>query len=121
MDDLTKKGINYEIIKGIDKDTVVETDGYTGYTGLKDIVKEHKVTVTVNPKEASKVFPWVHTAISNAKRLLLGVFHRINDKYLQNYLNEYCYRFNRRHMKEVIFDRLLIAAVSYTSYGYAKG
>jgi len=28
---------------------------------------------------------------------------------------------NRRHMKEAIFDRLLIAAVSYTSYGYAKG
>lgn len=121
MDDLTKKGINYEVIKGVDKDTVVETDGYRGYGGLKDLVKEHKVTVMVNPKEASSVFPWVHIAISNAKRLLLGIFHRINDKYLQNYLNEYCYRFNRRHMKEAIFDRLLIAAVSYTSYGYAKG
>lgn len=121
MDDLTKKGINYEVIKGIDKETVVQTDGYPGYAGLKDIVKEHKVTVMVNPIEASAVFPWVHTAISNAKRLLLGVFHRINDKYLQNYLNEYCYRFNRRHMKEAIFDRLLVAAVSYTSYGYEKG
>jgi hypothetical protein len=121
MDDLTKKGINYEIIKGVDKNTVVETDGYPGYAGLNEIVKEHKVTVMVNPKKAEKVFPWVHTAISNAKRLLLGVFHRIDGKYLQNYLNEYCYRFNRRYMKEAIFDRLLIAAVSYTSYGYEKG
>ena len=121
MDDLSKKGINYEVVKGVHKDTIVETDGYKGYTDLKNIVKEHKVTVVVNPKEAGRIFPWVHTAISNAKRLIAGVWHRINDKYLQNYLNEYCYRFNRRHMKEAIFDRLLVAAVSYTSYGYNKG
>lgn len=121
MDDLSKAGISYEVQKGVSKEAVVETDGYKGYSDLKKIVKEHKVTVMVNPKEADKVFPWVHIAISNAKRLLLGVWHRINDKYLQNYLNEYCYRFNRRHMKEHIFDRLLVTAVSYTSYGYKKG
>lgn len=121
MDDLSKEGINYEVQKGVNAEAIVETDGYKGYTDLKNIVKQHKVTVMVNPKQADKVFPWVHTAISNAKRLLLGVWHRINDKYLQNYLNEYCYRFNRRHMKENIFDRLLVTAVSYTSYGYQKG
>lgn len=121
MDDLSKEGINYEIQKGVNKDAVVETDGYKGYADLKNIIEQHKVTVMVNPKEANKVFPWVHTAISNAKRLILGVWHRVNDKYLQNYLNEYCYRFNRRHFKEQIFDRILIAAVSYTSYGYEKG
>jgi hypothetical protein len=52
---------------------------------------------------------------------LLGVWHRIDDKYLQNYLNEYCYRYNRRYFKDQVFDRLLVAAVGYTSYGYKSG
>ncbi|MDR2928554.1 MAG: IS1595 family transposase, partial [Cytophagaceae bacterium] len=28
-----------------------------------------------------------------------------------NYLNEFCYKFNRRYLGEKIFDRILIAAV----------
>ena len=37
----------------------------------------------------NKVLPWVHKAISDAKRLLLDVHHRIDDDFLQNYLNEF--------------------------------
>ncbi|MDR1455500.1 MAG: IS1595 family transposase, partial [Tannerella sp.] len=33
--------------------------------------------------------------------------------YLQYYLNEFCYKFNRRYFGEHIFDRILVAAVSY--------
>ena len=57
---------------------------------------------------------WVHIAISNAKRTLLGIFHKIKGKYLQNYLNEFCYKLNRRRFGERIFDRLTLAvAKSY--------
>ena len=48
----------------------------------------------------------------NAKRLLLDVHHRIDDDFLQNYLNEFCYKFNRRYFENQ-FDRLMVAAVSY--------
>ncbi|MDR0754790.1 MAG: IS1595 family transposase, partial [Prevotellaceae bacterium] len=37
----------------------------------------------------------------------------IKPEYLQNYLHEFCYKFNRRYFGEQLFDRLLIAAVSY--------
>jgi hypothetical protein len=121
MDDLSATGIEYEVKKGIDSEAKVHTDGYRSYSGLKNIVKEHKVTIVVDKTETSKTFPWVHTAISNAKKLLLGTWHRIDDKYLQNYLNEFCYRHNRRYLGEHVFDRLLIASVSYTAYGYSKG
>jgi hypothetical protein len=40
--------------------------------------------------------PWVHIAIANLQRFLLGTFHGTARHYLQNYLNEFCYRFNRR-------------------------
>jgi len=34
--------------------------------------------------------PWVHIVISNLKRFLLGTFHGVQGKYLQEYINEFC-------------------------------
>ncbi|MFT5348871.1 MAG: hypothetical protein ACI9M3_001917, partial [Bacteroidia bacterium] len=45
------------------------------------------------------------------KRTLLGVYHRINQEYLQLYLDEFCYKLNRRYFKDRLFDRLVIAVV----------
>jgi hypothetical protein len=86
------------------------SDGCNSYNDLKNDYR-HSPNV-VNPKEASKILPWVHNAISNAKRLLLDVYHRIDDDFLQNYLNEFVYKLNRRYFNN-LFDRLLITAVSY--------
>jgi hypothetical protein len=52
------------------------------------------------------MLPWVHKAISNAKRLLLDVHHRIDDDFLQNYLNAYVFKLNTRHFI-VLFHRVL--------------
>jgi hypothetical protein len=35
---------------------------------------------------------------------------------MQNYLDEFCYKFNRRYFGENLFDRLLIAAVTSLWY-----
>ena len=93
----------------MDKNAVVLTDGFKSYSKMKTCVKEHQVYVCQDSTEVSKVFPWVHTSISNAKRSLLGTHHSINDVYMQNYLDEFCYKFNRRYFGEKQFDRLLIA------------
>jgi len=50
--------------------------------------------------------------ISNAKRWLLGIHHHISEKYSQQYLNEFCYKQNRRYFKEQLFNRLMIAAAT---------
>lgn len=53
--------------------------------------------------------PWVHTMISNSKKMLLGVHHSVGEKYLQNYLNEFCYKLNRRNFEyRDNFDGLLL-------------
>lgn len=65
----------------------------------------------VEPKQISKVLPWVHLVIANAKRLLTDIYHDIKPEFLQNYLDEYCYKFNRRWLN--MFDRLMNTAVSY--------
>lgn len=60
--------------------------------------------------QIDKIFPWVHTCISNAKRILLGVHHSIKSDYMQNYLDEFYYKFNRRYFGENLFERLLVVA-----------
>lgn len=39
---------------------------------------------------------WVNTLLGNVKNALHGTYHAIKGKYLQRYLSEFCYRFNRR-------------------------
>jgi hypothetical protein len=56
---------------------------------------------------------WVHFAISNAKRQLLNTLHDIKPEFMQNYLDEFCYKFNPRYQNEAIFARLLMASVNY--------
>lgn len=55
--------------------------------------------------------PWVHIAIGNFKTFLLGTFHGVSGKYLQEYLDEFCYRFNRRFIEKQIPNRLLNLAI----------
>lgn len=73
----------------IDKNATVITDGKTSYRILKDICKLHTAIVVTNKTEMSKIFSWVQTAISNAKKKLLGLHHHVNNKYMQNYLTNF--------------------------------
>jgi hypothetical protein len=112
IDDLKAATIDEKVSKNVNSASVIDSDHSTSYTNLRKLVAEHRPRVI--PKEdVGKVLPWVHIAISNAKRMLLSVFHDIKPEYLQNYLNEYCYKFNRRYFGEEQFDRLLVAAVAY--------
>lgn len=45
--------------------------------------------------------------INNAKRMLLDIYHSIKPNLLQNYLNKFCYKFNRIYFDENLFDRLV--------------
>jgi len=92
--------------------TEVDTDDSTSYVDLKDFVPKHNAQVI--PKEkVGEILPWVHIAISNAKRQILNTFHDIKPEFLQKYLDEFCYKFNRRYFGEALFNRLLVACVSY--------
>ena len=113
MNELKANDIDQEVEMAINPAATVLTDGYTGYVGLKDIVFEH-MPMVVPPKEAHIKLPWVHTVISNAKRGILGIHHSVTKEYLQNYLNEFCYKLNRRNFKTDLFDRMIIAAISDT-------
>lgn len=116
MENLEAENISECLSGELDKESIVRTDGYKGYSKLKKQIKEHQVFRTFDKEVLEKTFPWVHTAIGNAKRLFLGIHHSIKDCYMQNYLNEYSYKFNRRYFGEALFDRMLVAAVTNIPY-----
>ncbi|KAA6320981.1 hypothetical protein EZS27_029308, partial [termite gut metagenome] len=97
----------------------IDSDHSTSYVQLKNIVKEHGPKV-IPKKETGTVLPWVHIAISNAKRLLSDIYHDVKPEYLQSHLNEFCYKFNRRYFGEKLFDRLMMASVTYKNQFRSK-
>ena len=109
---LAKQDIAYEVPKMIHHSSTVITDGRRCYTPIKNIVKEHQVKIIRDKKLVCIAFPWVHIAISNAKKKLKGIHHHIKNEYMQNYLNEYCYKYNRRFLKHLTFDRLIMATLT---------
>lgn len=109
--DLKSDTINSQVSKNISSEASLITDASTSYSELNDCVLEHKSQV-VKKDEVCSVLPWVHIAISNAKRLLLDIHHCISPEHLQSYLNEFCYKFNRRYFGEALFDRILLTSVT---------
>jgi hypothetical protein len=112
IDDLKSETIDNKVVMNVNKTSILDSDKSTSYTNLSELIAEHRPKVI--PKELTgKSLPWVHLAISNAKRLLLDIFHAVKSDYLQNYLNEFCYKFNRRYFGESQFDRVLVASVTW--------
>ena len=59
--------------------------------------------------------PFSHIVLANFKRWTLDIFHGVSPAHLQAYLDEYCYRLNRRRQREDILRRLLNRCVLYGS------
>jgi hypothetical protein len=58
--------------------------------------------------------PWSHIVLANFKRCALDIFHGVSPAHVQAYLDECCYRLNRRDKREGIFRRLLNRCLLYT-------
>lgn len=102
--------INAVATDSIEKNSVIISDKSTSYEDFSALFDTH-VSFKSDAETTKTTLKWVHLTIGNAKRNLLGVYHMINTKYLQNYLNEFCYRLNRRYFGERLFDRMAIALV----------
>ncbi len=103
--------VDSSIEQNIDEKSIVFSDKSTSYVNISDHVEVH-ITEKSSKQTTVTTLKWVHIAISNAKRTLLGIYHKIKGKYLQNYLDEFCYKLNRRYFGENLFDRLIISIIS---------
>jgi hypothetical protein len=85
----------------IDKDANIKTDGWKGYTSLKQ--RYPGIIQEVSAKR--KAFPLMHRQIMMFKSWLRGTHHHCTN--LQKDIDEFCYRFNRLKYQNTLFHRLI--------------
>ena len=107
------------IKKKIEPKQTIRTDGHKSFHYLAESGHEH-IGTPVPPKQAAEDLPWVHIAISNAKTFLLGTYRGVRHKHLQRYLDEFCYRFNRRSWEKQLTSRLMTACLYANPITFAE-
>jgi hypothetical protein len=100
--------INGVASKNIDRQSSIITDKSSSYEDFSALFDTH-VSFKSNKETTKTSLKWVHVTISNAKINLLGAYRMIKNEYLQNYLNEFCYRLIRRYFGENLFKRMVVA------------
>lgn len=104
----------------IEPGSVILSDDGSSFTNLASLGYVHEPMVT--KKDKNKIEGWVplvHLIISNLKAWIHGTYHgAVRKKHLQEYLDEYVYRFNRRFWSMSAFRTLLqigtqVGAVTY--------
>jgi hypothetical protein len=93
----------------------IKTDQWTGYTPLSH---DFENLIQVPSGKKGNNFPDLHRAIMIFKGWLRGMHHNV--EYLQSYIDEYCYRFNRSNMKEGIFENLMKRMVTNLPFSYKQ-
>ncbi|MDN3667758.1 IS1595 family transposase [Echinicola jeungdonensis] len=93
----------------IDQDSVLQTDKSTTFSDLGDCIEVHVREVSGTDKGHFNL-KWVHIAISNLKKQL-QTYHMISERMMQNYLDEFSYKLNRKYFGQKLFDRLIIASI----------
>jgi len=84
------------IEKNVEPGSRLLTDGWKGYT-LNENMFVHFQMLQSKAKDKESILPGVHLVISILKRLILSTHQgRFDPKYLQHYLDEFVFRFNRR-------------------------
>lgn len=95
--------------------SVVHTDGWTSYNNLPRLgYTRHRTSLSTSDDPAHVVMPAVHRVSALLKRWILGTHQgSVTPAHLQSYLEEFTFRFNRRHSRSrgLVFRRLLEQAV----------
>ena len=90
-------------------ESTVFTDDWVGYNDFAQAGYAHK---RINHSEKIYVTGDIHTQTIDGlwaliKRGIGGVYHQVSKKYLQTYLDEYTFRYNRRDQGNLIFTSIL--------------
>jgi transposase-like protein len=111
VDKIDSKTLTETAKKQIDQKAEVKTDGLSCYNQrFKKIFTNHNPEV-IPPHLAHICMPWVHYCSANLKKQLDGIFYYVDQKYLQNYLDEFTFKFNLRYQPAQVLPKLLNLAV----------
>ncbi len=97
------------------------TDGWRPYRSIAGF--KHIVILNETSNEEENLLPHVHRIASLLKRWLLGTHQNyVTGNKVQNYLDEFTFRYNRRksNSRGLLFQRVLEQVVKHNAIPYAK-
>jgi transposase-like protein len=101
----------------VSPNSTLVTDGFGGYTGLKDHFDTHVILNHSQYKRSVNQFSTCNLEgfWTLIKRAFIGQYHKISKKHLQDYLNEIAFKYN--HKNSNMFNLLLnnLLNVKYAS------
>jgi len=107
--------------------STVITDGWNGYLGINKAGYTHdrrsQRAAKALGEDIDKLLPGVHRVASLAKRWLLSTHQgAVDTEHLTGYLDEFCFRFNRRRSRSrgLVFLRVLQLAVGHDPVRYRE-
>ena len=110
-------------VETVEPGSHIKTDGARMLRRLADRGYTHDYVSTYSSPDGAGDLPGVHRVASLLKRWIAGTLHhRVSDKHLPYYLDEYAFRFNRRTStaRGMLFYRLLQQAVDTDPHPLAE-
>lgn len=112
------------LLRTVEPGSTILTDGLKSYPGAVGGDYPHKpFNVASSGMPAHVPLPGVHRVASLVKRWLLGTHQgAVEADHIQAYLNEFCFRFNRRrsHARGMLFFRLMELAADAPPVTYRQ-
>ncbi len=112
--DASAKHLERAVQEAVAPGSVVRTDGWPGYSRLQERGYIHNI-VREEAEVGRNLLPRVNRVVALLKRWLLGIHQgRVSEAYLDAYLDEFTFRFNRRtsQWRGKLFYRLVQQAVA---------
>jgi hypothetical protein len=97
-----------------------KTDACQSHYVLRSMGHDLLAQCLSNSPLSVEELPVVHRAIALVKRLLMGTYHGVSSRLLQTYLDEFCFRWNRRDKEQTLWQSALRACALALPTQYAE-
>lgn len=117
------KSLTQFITTHIEIGSMIITDGWTGYSDVSKKGYEHQLQRLEKKENDKQMLPNAHRVASLLKRWLIGTHQNyVSPHRLQNYLEEFVFRYNRRksNSRGLLFQRIMEQAVKHNPLKYQE-
>jgi len=100
--DVSKESLQSFIYANVKKNSVMFTDTWKGYNGLKADFRHLKVNHSQGEYVRGAVYTnGIENFWSHLSRGIIGIYHQVSTKHLHRYCYEFSYRYNTRKITDV--------------------
>jgi transposase len=107
-------GLKKKLVEWVEPESIIYTDEWPAYNSLGEHFASHS---RVRHGAGEYVIGDIHTNtiegfFGHVKPALRGTYRKVSHRWLQGYLNEFCWRYNHRYDERAMFETLLLRATS---------